>query len=149
MLVIGIGHPYRGDDAIGPRVAEAVAALGLPGVETLPHHGEGSDLMERWQGHEFVVLVDAVVSGAEPGTVTWWDAVAQPLPKSIFPKGSHVFGVAEAVEMGRLLGRLPPRMLIAGIEAKDFAMGAPLTAAVARAVEALPAAIAKIAPQSR
>jgi len=35
LLVIGYGNTLRGDDGLGPRVAEAVAALNLPGVQTL------------------------------------------------------------------------------------------------------------------
>jgi hydrogenase maturation protease len=34
-LVIGYGNTLRGDDGAGPAVAEAVAALGLPGVRVL------------------------------------------------------------------------------------------------------------------
>lgn len=133
ILVIGIGHPFRGDDSVGPRVAEAVAALTLPDVEVLAHHGEGTDLMERWQGFERVVVVDATASGAPCGTIRQWDG-AQPLPAALFPKGSHVFGLAEAVEMARLLGRLPPNLTIIGVEGADFTLGAPLSAPVATAV---------------
>jgi hydrogenase maturation protease len=32
MLVLGYGNPGRGDDGLGPRIAEAVDGLGLPGV---------------------------------------------------------------------------------------------------------------------
>ncbi|MBX9633843.1 MAG: hydrogenase maturation protease, partial [Magnetospirillum sp.] len=139
----GIGHPFRGDDAVGPAVAEAVAALSLPNVTTLAHHGEGTDLMERWQSYDYVVVVDATASGAEPGTTRRWDA-AQALPAALFPKGSHVFGLAEAVEMARLLGRLPPKLTVIGIEGADFTVGAAMTAAVVGAVETLPAAIAAL-----
>lgn len=46
LLVIGYGNPLRCDDGVGPRVAEAVEALQLPGVHTLicqqlsPEHAE-------------------------------------------------------------------------------------------------------------
>lgn len=143
-LVIGIGHPFRGDDGVGPAVAEAVAALNLPGIATLSHHGEGADLMERWQDHDLVIVVDAMVSGADPGTITQWDAHSQTLPAAVFPKGSHVFGLAEAVAMARLLGRLPPRLIVIGIEGAEFRMGAPLSPAVARSARALPPMIASL-----
>lgn len=120
-LVIGIGHPFRGDDAIGPRLAEALA--GKVAAEVIAHHGEGADLMDRWQGFDRVILVDAMVSGAPPGTIREWDAVAATLPASLFPKGSHLFGLVEAVEMARLLGRLPQGMTVIGVEGKVFGMG--------------------------
>lgn len=61
LLVIGYGNTLRGDDGVGPRVAEAVEALRLPGVRTFtcqqlsPEHAE---LIAR-AGR--VVFVDAAV----------------------------------------------------------------------------------------
>ncbi len=137
-LVIGVGHRFRGDDAVGPlvadRVADLVAARGLSGVAVIEHHGEGTDLMERWSGHDRVVIVDATCSAAAPGAVRQWDAAAAPLPAGLFPKGSHVFGLAEGVEMARLLGRLPSHMIIFGIEGRSFAAGASLSPSVDRSV---------------
>ena len=134
-LVLGIGHPFRGDDGIGPLVAERLAALHLPGLTALAHHGEGTDLMARWVGFDVVVVVDATRSGAAPGTVRRWDAVAETLPAALFPKSSHLFGLAEAVEMARRLGRLPPRLTVIGVEGRDFAPGTGLSPEVAAAVD--------------
>ncbi|MGE5476242.1 MAG: hydrogenase maturation protease [Bacteroidales bacterium] len=135
VLVLGIGHPFRGDDGIGPLLAERIAALALPGVTALAHHGEGSDLMERWAGFDRVVVVDATRSDAAAGTIRRWDAVAEKLPASLFPKSSHLFGLAEAVEMARLLGRLPPILTVIGVEGRGFSAGAALSPEVAAAVE--------------
>lgn len=134
ILVLGIGHPFRGDDGIGPLVAERIAALSLSCVTALAHHGEGTDLMERWAGCDRVVVVDATSSDAAPGTIRRWDAVAEILPASLFPKTSHQFGLAEAVEMARLLGRLPPALTVIGVEGKDFSAGTELSAEVAAVV---------------
>ncbi|CAA7625611.1 hydrogenase maturation protease [Magnetospirillum sp. UT-4] len=138
ILVIGIGHPYRGDDGVGPMVAERLAATG---VNAVAHHGEGAELMELWQGLERVVVVDATSGGGAPGTVRAWDAVAEKLPAALFPKGSHLFGLAEAVEMSRLLGRLPGGMMVLGVEGRHFAMGAPMSPEVAAAAERLVAGL--------
>lgn len=134
VLVIGVGHSFRGDDAAGPKVAEMVAALGLRGVTTLPHHGEGTDLMERWQGFARVVVVDATHGGAPVGTVRHWDDPAA-VPAAIFPKGSHVFGLAEALALAALLGRLPPALRVVGIEGVDFTAGGPMHPEVTKALE--------------
>lgn len=137
ILILGIGHPFRGDDGIGPLVAERIAALTLPGVTALAHHGEGSDLMERWAGFDRVVVVDATRSDAPPGTIRRWDAVAEKLPAALFPKSSHLFGLAEAVEMARLLGRLPPVLTVIGVEGKDFSTGTELSPEVAAVVDGI------------
>jgi hydrogenase maturation protease len=84
-----------------------------------------------------VILVDAVVSGREPGTVTGFDAVAAPLPAVFSGCSSHSFGVAEAVELARALGRLPKRLNVYGIEGSEFTQGVGLSPKVARAVETL------------
>lgn len=136
-LVLGIGHPFRGDDGIGPLVAERIAALNLPGVTALAHHGEGSDLMERWSGFDRVVVVDATRSDAVPGTIRRWDAVAEKLPAALFPKNSHLFGLAEAVEMARLLGRLPAVLTVIGVEGKDFTAGTDLSPEVVAVISSV------------
>ncbi len=140
-LVVGIGHPFRRDDGIGPAVAEAVAAKALPGVTVLVHHGEGTDLMARWPGFDRVVVVDATQPAGSPGQIRQWDC-AEPLPARLFPKGSHQFGLAEAVEMARLLGQLPPVLTVIGVEGEDFSAGRGLSPAVD---QALPAAAALVA----
>lgn len=144
-LVLGVGHPFRGDDGLGPLVAERLAMLALPDVTALAHHGEGSDLMARWAGYDRVVVVDATRSDAAPGTVRRWDAVVEPLPAALFPKSSHLFGLAEAVEMARLLGRLPPSLVVIGVEGKDFAAGPALSPEVAAVMDRVMAEVVSLA----
>jgi hydrogenase maturation protease len=70
--------------------------------------GDGAALMEVWRGEETVIIIDAVKSGALPGTIRRFDARAQPIPKDAFRCSTHAFGVAEAIELARALARLPP-----------------------------------------
>ncbi|MBP2314798.1 hydrogenase maturation protease [Azospirillum soli] len=131
-LVLGIGNRYRSDDAVGPVVADRLAALGLPARE---HSGEGAGLIEAWSGAGRVVVVDATQSGAPPGTVRRLDAGAEALPVGMFRYSSHRFGLAEAVETARALGRLPESLVIYGIEGRAFGFGEALSTEVAEAVE--------------
>jgi hydrogenase maturation protease len=124
MLVIGVG----------PAVARAVADLALESVTVLEHSSEGAGLLEMWEGRDMVILVDAVSSGGMPGTVHRLDACATPIPVGLFHHSSHAFGVAEAVELGRAVGRLPPRLLVYGVVGERFASGNGLTGAVEGAV---------------
>jgi hydrogenase maturation protease len=64
VLVIGYGNELRGDDGIGPRVAEAVAELRLPGVEALAVHQLTPELADRLPGVQMVIFVDAAESGS-------------------------------------------------------------------------------------
>ena len=133
-LVIGVGNDYRGDDAVGLHVARLLRAEGLGGVVVREMQGDGTSLVEIWQGAETVVLADAVVSGAEPGFVHRFDARARSLPAHVFsPSSTHAFGVAEGVELARQLNRLPERLIVYGIEGKDFRAGALMTPEVEKA----------------
>ena len=130
-LAIGIGHPFRRDDGIGAAVAEA---LTVTDIDVLIHHGEGTDLMARWAGRDLVVAIDATASGAPAGTIRTWDAVAAPLPAGLLPKGSHLFGLAEAIELARLLGTLPASLMVVGVEGADFSTGQGFSPDVAAAL---------------
>ena len=61
ILVIGYGNTLRGDDGVGPRVAEAVAALHLPGVRSLVCQQLSPEHAELISQVHTVVFVDASV----------------------------------------------------------------------------------------
>ena len=133
MLVIGIGNELRGDDVAGLEVVRRLR--GEQGLTVREHHGEAIDLIDLWDGADAVVLVDAVRSGAVPGTIHRVDASAEPVPAKLRRTSSHTIGLAEAVELGRTLRRLPPTVVVYGVEGARFAAGAAPTAAVARAID--------------
>ena len=60
-LVIGYGNTLRGDDGVGPRVADAVAALNLPGVRTLACPMLTPELADPISQARVVIFVDAAV----------------------------------------------------------------------------------------
>ncbi len=64
-LVIGYGNTLRGDDGVGPRVAEAVESLGLPGVATLACHQLSPEHADPISRSDVVVFVDAALDGSE------------------------------------------------------------------------------------
>jgi len=63
LLVIGYGNTLRRDDGVGPRVAEAVRALALPGVEAMACPLLTPELAEAVARARVVVFVDAAVDG--------------------------------------------------------------------------------------
>ena len=84
-------------------------------------------------------LVDACASGAPAGTVRRFDVAETPLPAAAFGLSSHGLGLAEAIELARALGLLPPSCVVYAIEGQSFAIGAPLSPPVATAVAAVAA----------
>ena len=68
-LVIGYGSPIRGDDALGPLAAEALAAGPLPpGVSVISRHILTADLVADLAASDRVIFIDASVVG-EPGEI--------------------------------------------------------------------------------
>ena len=61
LLVIGYGNTLRSDDGVGPRVAEAVAALALPGVRTLTCQQLSPEHADPISQADTVIFVDAAV----------------------------------------------------------------------------------------
>jgi hydrogenase maturation protease len=128
--VIGLGNAARGDDAAGLLVARAVGGIEL--------EGDPSALIDLLDGAAEAVVIDAVRSGAAAGTVQRLDVSEHPLPTALRSSSStHLVGLADAIELARALGRLPPRVIVYGIEGERFDTGAPVSAAVAAAVDEL------------
>lgn len=141
ILCLGIGNGLRGDDGAGPAVARLVADAQIPGVTVREDRGEGLDPGSLWQGFGAVVLVDAVHSGARPGTVHRFDASGADVPTSLFGRNTHTLSLAEAIALARALGELPEICVLFGIEGERFDLGTPLSAAVA---ESLPRAAREV-----
>ena len=73
-------------------------------------------MIDAIEGREAAVLVDASSSGAAPGTIHRFDASAEPVPARSFRSSTHAFGVGEAIELARALGKLPGTVVVYGIE---------------------------------
>ena len=133
--IIGIGNEFRSDDGVGLVVARRLKPRLPPGVVVLEESGEGTALIEAWQGADTVILVDAVQSGASPGFLHLFEAHQRALPNQMFCCSSHTFGVAQAIEMARELDRLPRRLIVHGIEARHFKAGTDLSPEVESAAK--------------
>ncbi len=146
VLVVGVGSPDRGDDAVGPAVAWSVAALAAPGIRVVVHE-DPTSLVQLWSESDLAIVVDAVMSGRRAGelVIVETGADGERLPQSAWAAagrgGTHGFGVATAVELSRALGRLPRRVVLVGIEVATIALGAPMSQA---ALDAVPQAVARI-----
>jgi hydrogenase maturation protease len=139
-LLVGLGSPDRGDDAVGPIVAQRIATLRLPGVQVLEQE-DPTSLIDLWDDRDLAIVVDAFCSNEVPGTLTIMEpgVGGAPLVDDAWTGtgrgGTHAFGLAAAVELSRALHRLPRRLVLIGIEAGGLEHGAPLSAPVSDAVE--------------
>jgi hydrogenase maturation protease len=140
-VVIGVGNDYRGDDGAALAVVRRLEGEAPADVTVRAFEQEPTRLIDGLVGAESAVVVDAVASGAEPGTLHRFDASAEPIPARVFRSSTHAFGVGEAIELARALGKLPRRVVVYGIEGASFAAGEGLSPAVAEAVELAVAAV--------
>jgi len=143
VLVLGVGHRDRGDDAVGPAVAERAMELVPPEV-TVVKRVEPAGLIDAWAGAGLVVVTDAVRSGQPPGTVHVLHACHGPLPMRTGAGGTHGLGLAEMIELGRTLQRLPAELVIVGVEAQQFGLGEPMSPQVEACVELAARAVAEV-----
>jgi hydrogenase maturation protease len=135
VLVAAIGNPDRGDDGVGPAVAARLRGRVPAGVYLLERVSDVLTLLDEWEDFSDVIVVDAAGPNGRPGRIHRFDVIAQPLPVEFVRGSTHSFGVAEAVELGRSLGRLPRRLVAYLVEGKQFDLGAPLSPAVAEAID--------------
>ncbi len=105
------------------RTARLVRALLWPRARVIECAGNAAELVEAWRDEPVVVVVDAMSSGSPAGTVRRLDATRGPLRVELFRGSSHGLGLAEAVELARSLGQLPPSLVIFAIEGTDFGIG--------------------------
>jgi hydrogenase maturation protease len=135
IAVIGIGNAMRGDDAAGLLVLKRLAQSPPEGVVLATSDGEATRLLAAMEGCDAVVLVDAVVTGAAPGTVhCWFWGAAAPVLESL-RCSTHTLSVVDALALAEALGRRLPALVIIAVEAQFFELGAPLSPAVAAALD--------------
>ena len=146
-MVIGTGNRWRKDDAVGLLVVRCFKKNSPDHVDVLEMPGISTDLLETWKETEAVFIVDAVHSRARPGTIHRFSLHDRPLPADIFSvRSTHTWDIAETIALGRVLGRLPPCLIIYGITGKNFSLGKSLSPEVKQAV---PEAVSRLTQEVR
>lgn len=143
-LVIGLGNPILGDDGVGWRVAEKVReAVDDPEVDVLCLSLGGLALMEHLAGYRRAVIVDAMTTGAAPGSLHRFSARELDELGAQHTASVHDLSLRSALAFGRQMGLdLPEDIRVVGVEARpEFEFGDSLGEAVSRA---LPEAVAAV-----
>ena len=132
--IIGVGNLFRGDDAAGLLAARRLKDLVGDRAEVVEAELAGLDVLDLMADASDVILIDAARSGRPAGTIHRLDASAGPLSGDLFPHSTHALNAVDAIEMGRTLGLLPPRVIVYGVEVGDTTAGNALSPAVAGAL---------------
>jgi hydrogenase maturation protease len=130
-LVIGIGNPSRGDDAIGPLAIEHLQRLDLPGVELLTDFQLQVEHALDLIGRREVVFIDAAASGTEPFGFSPENAAADASATT------HALSPAAVLQAFlRVTDEPLPAAFVLAVRGYAFELGAPMSAAAARNLEA-------------
>ena len=143
-LILGLGNPLITDDSVGLRVAAVLKEqlAGRDGIEVDEDYWGGLRLMERMVGYDRAIVIDAIQTGAPPGTIHHLRVDALPTQRSA---SAHDVNLPTALALGRQAGEKLPRdeaILLVGIEADDIltfgeACTPPVQAAIPRAAQAV------------
>jgi len=120
-LVLGLGNPLLTDDGVGLQVVQRLrpTLAGCTGVEVGEDFCGGLRLMERMIGFDRAIIVDAICSGAAPGTVRTLAVDDLPTRHS---GSAHDADMGAALALGRQGGAALPAgddIRIVAIEAED------------------------------
>ena len=121
ILIIGLGNPLVTDDSVGLRVVERLKPLlaDRADIEVSEDYWGGLRLMERMIGFDGAIVIDAIQTGAPPGTIHLLTPEGIATQRSA---SAHDVNLATALEFGRGAGAHLPenrRIQLVGIEAAD------------------------------
>ncbi|KTD35042.1 hydrogenase expression/formation protein [Legionella nautarum] len=140
LLVIGLGSPF-GDDRIGWDVVQllqqrrALTAYTENQLQFACYDRPGLNLLELIQNAKSVFLIDAVRTGAEIGTLVCLKEDEINVINTIGT--THHFGVAEAIQMGKVLNLLPQNLILYGIEIDELNFQFEVSKLLKKALQAL------------
>jgi hydrogenase maturation protease len=149
VLIIGLGNDCRGDDAAGLLAARELRRRSRGRFAVHEHQGDGAALLELWDVRDVVFLIDAVRSGGRPGTIHRFDATSRNPPYTAWRQSTHAFGAGETIELARALKRLPRRLVVYGIESRNFTPGSGVSTAVRSALPRVVRRVFSAATRSR
>jgi hydrogenase maturation protease len=140
-LVVGLGSPLRGDDGVGLEFVRSLQSRRGLECKFLEASQPELDLFELLEGQGQMLFLDAVVSGAAPGTIHLIPLPSSDIqPKNIALISSHGFGLTEAIELRLALGRPVPRLMLLGFEIETVDPGVAQSEKVQQSLRAAMAA---------
>ncbi len=120
------------DDGVGVRVIQALRErFRFPPEVTLLDGGTlGLDLLPKLEGVERLLVVDAIETGAAPGTLV--RLAGDEIPVAMATKLSpHQMGLKDLLCVAELMGYAPREMVLWGIQPAELGMGTELSSVVA------------------
>lgn len=118
--MLGVGSSILRDDSVGLVVARRLEERLGPrdDVDFGLNEEAGFSLLEESLGYDRLIVIDSILTGREPGTVTRFDL--SDLGRTIHSNSPHGMNLATVMELGRTQGMdVPGEVLIYAIEVVD------------------------------
>lgn len=132
IVLLGVGNPLMGDDGTGLALLGRLAERGPwpPGAMLVDGGTWGMNLLPVIEEATHLVILDAVRTGAAPGTVVVLGR--EELPRALAHKLSpHQIDLKEVLALAELRGTLPTHAAAVGIEPERVDWGTELSPCVA------------------
>ena len=143
ILVLGIGNVLLTDEGIGVRaLKELERRYTYPtNVELLDGGTAGIELLRHIRNRDYLIIIDAMKCGQEPGTVlrVEGDEVPAAFRTRISP---HQLGLSDLLAAAMLTDELPASLVLYGVEPESIDIGLDLTETVEANVDKLVGAVA-------
>lgn len=119
-VIIGVGNMLLGDEGVGIHVVEELNKKDLPAyIEVFDGGTGGVALLNLMEGADKVIIIDAVLGGCEPGEI--YVLNVDHLMKGVVKFFSlHEMDLLSALRIGKELGKLPPELMVVGVEPKNY-----------------------------
>lgn len=141
IVVVGVGNQYRSDDAAGWVVVDRLMSKCGPSIKFVKLRGDIGELMDLFETHKSVYLVDACQGGDPVGAWQRIDLLKQTLPNDNPQTSTHGFGILQAVAMAKNLNQLPEKLIIYLIHGDNYRIAEGISPQVNRGVNGVVEAI--------
>ncbi len=137
LLVLGLGNTLLVDDGVGVVLVNALEAAPIAAhesIELIDGGTQGLVLLGRLCDRQAVVILDAVALGEKPGTIHVLrdDEVLRNSPPEA--TSAHEGNAGDLLRAAALIGDLPPKIVVIGIEPGAIRTGIGLSPEVEQAV---------------
>jgi hydrogenase maturation protease len=135
LLVVGCGNRFAGDDDAGLELLDRLAPPrdGRTLIELPPYVLSLIDLFDRY---DRLLFLDAVSSGAPPGTLHLFSIPNVSIrARGLSSLSTHGWGIDDVTALAARLGRHLPPLLVIGIEVAEVSRGAQGSPAVRTAIQ--------------
>lgn len=137
IIIVGMGNPYRSDDAVGGVVVDGLREKVGPHIKLEKQRGDIAELIDIFSHHKSVYVVDACSGHGQVGTWRRIDVHKQSIIEDNPQTSTHGFSVSQAISLAKNLGQLPHKLILYVVHSDRYSIGKGLSPPVITSVDAV------------